>query len=151
MPGSATRARTAKAKERFLASFTKHGIVSSACIDAEVGRQTFYDWRKRDQTFEAAYLDAEETAADVIERELVRRGMEGWDEPQFRNSGQVGAVTKYSDACLLALAKARRPEKYRERYELTGKMTVSSDEAADILNEGRQRARAAALASSCQP
>ena len=90
-----------------------------------------YQWRAADADFAAAWDEALETAADRLEGEAWRRGVEGVDEPVFGRvakdtDGQIGVIRKYSDAMLDRLLKARRPEKFRERHDVTqsGNVTV---------------------------
>ena len=42
-------------------------------------------------------------------------------EPVFYRGKVVGYVQRYSDACLLALLRAYRPERFNGRHEHTGK------------------------------
>ena len=78
-------------------------------------------WNKADHAaFQAALPKAERLAGDLIEAELVRRAVEGVDEPVFQQGRLVGFVRKYSDRLLELAAKGTLPEKYRERFEHTG-------------------------------
>ncbi len=90
--------------ERFLAALGEGLSVAGAAKLAGVGRQTVYDWRKRDGEFAAAWDDAIETGTDNLEDEARRRPM------------------STSDTLMIFLLKARRPDKYKERRasELSG-------------------------------
>ncbi|SEL39165.1 hypothetical protein SAMN04515666_103607 [Bosea lupini] len=92
-------------RERFLAALGEGLSVAGAAKLAGIGRQTVYDWRKRDGEFAAAWDDAIETGTDNLEDEARRRAM------------------STSDTLMIFMLKARRPEKYKERYaaEHTGK------------------------------
>lgn len=111
----------------FLAELSATGNVSDSAKAAQVSRVFVYEQRRADEAFAAAWADALDQAADVMEREALRRAIEGWDEPVFgsmgqgQGSGQIGAVRKYSDTLLIFLLKGARPEKYRDRHEVTGK------------------------------
>lgn len=70
--------------------------------------------------FAAQWDEAIETAIDALEHEARRRAVKGVDEPVFYQGNVCGVVTRYSDTLLIQLLKAHRPEKYRERHELTG-------------------------------
>ncbi len=101
-------------------AFAARGIVAHACAAAKVGRSTVYEWLAQDADFKQRYSVAEEIAADRAEHEAWRRGMVGWNEPVFQGGRRVGLVRKYSDRMLELTLKARRPEKFRERFEHSG-------------------------------
>jgi hypothetical protein len=85
------------ARERFLTALGEGLSVAGAAKLAGVGRQTVYDWRKRDAAFASAWDDAIETGTDNLEDEARRRAMSS------------------SDTLMIFMLKARRPEKYKER------------------------------------
>ena len=60
------------APERFLIGLGEGLSVAGAAKLAGVGRQTVYDWRKRDAAFAAAWDDAIETGTDNLEDEARR-------------------------------------------------------------------------------
>lgn len=116
----AVAVKRAAAQKRFLVLFRQTGIVLRACLAAKIGRRTVYDWLQEDPAFKVAYLEAAEDACDTLEEEARRRGAEGWEEPVYQGGEQVGTIRKFSDRMLELTLKARRPEKFRERYEHTG-------------------------------
>lgn len=59
-----------------------------------------------------------ELFADDLEVEMHRRAVEGVDEPVFYKGEVVGEVTKYSDTLAITLAKATRPEKFRDNVKV---------------------------------
>lgn len=130
--------------ELFLAVYAACGVITQACRAADIDRGTYYLRLHRDPEFEARMREAHEEAKDVVLSELNRRGIEGWDEPVFQKGKQVGVVRRYSDAILLALARARLPEMFTERH-VVAQMQVSP---ADVLAEGRRRLE---LVSGAQP
>lgn len=64
-----------------MASLAVLGNISAAARAAGVERKTAYAWRNGDEDFAAAWDDAIEQAADLIELEARRRAVEGVDEP----------------------------------------------------------------------
>jgi transposase len=114
-----TAAQSARLKSRFLPEFAKHGTVTHAAQVVGVGRRTVYDWLARDAEFRAAFAEAEQQAIDSLEREAVRRALEGTDEPVYQGGKKVGSIRKYSDTLLIFLLKGNRPSKYRERVDVT--------------------------------
>ena len=122
--------RTVAAQQRFLKAFCQTGNVSLAAKSAKVRRQTHYQWLERDiadgvaeqpDSYTRAYAEAEAVAIDLLEGEAVRRAKDGVLEPVFQGGKRVGSIRRYSDTLLIFLLKGRLPEKYRERYEHTGK------------------------------
>lgn len=97
--------------------------MSVACKVAGVPRRTAYDRRESDEQFAAAWDEALEAAADVLEAEAVRRAVQGVEKPVYQGGEMVGTVQEYSDTLLIFLLKGNRPEKFRERHtvEHTGK------------------------------
>jgi len=77
---------------------------------AGISRRSAYEWRDADPSFAAAWKDAEEQAADLLE-------MEAWKR----------ATTDKSDRMLEILLKAHRPDKFTDRVknEHSGGVTIS--------------------------
>jgi hypothetical protein len=117
-PGRARARARADWRERFLAEFSRCGVVKHAAAAAGVHRATVYRTIEGDEAFAAAFREAEEEAVDELDLEAFRRGAQGVDEPVFWQGQQVGAVRRYSDQLLIFLLRARKPEKYSERYRL---------------------------------
>jgi len=134
-------------QERFLKALADTGIVSVAVEIAGTSRTRVYELRKRDTTFAAAWDEAEEQAADALEAEAWRRAVVGVHEPLVSSGkvvrdddGQPLAIRRYSDNLLLALLKARRPEKFKDRAVVEHDI---ADGLADRLEAARHRALAA--------
>lgn len=115
--------RKKKARQAaFLDAFRQTGNISTAAKLAEVDRKEHYRWLEAGGDYPQQFEDATETAADGLEAEARRRAVEGVEEPVGWFKGEPGGyVRKYSDTLLIFLLKGARPEKYRERYEHTGK------------------------------
>lgn len=120
-------ARTDRAREAFLAKLAESCNVSEACRTAGIGRQTAYDWREDDPGFREDWRRAEEEAADKLEREAWRRGVEGTDKPVTFQGAITATYKEYSDRMLELLLKAHRPDKFTDRIkgDLTGTVNVS--------------------------
>lgn len=105
----------------FLVSLAETCHVGESAKAAGVGRVTVYDHRKRHPDFAEAWDEAKTVGADTLEDEAVRRARDGWDEPVFYQGEHVSTIRKFSDTLLIFLLKGAKPDKYRERQELTGK------------------------------
>lgn len=139
-----TEERKAK-QETVLLALGKCGSIKKACEIAGIERKTFYRWVDTNKAFREAVDEANKEANDTIDDEIVRRAIEGIEEPLV-SMGRVvydeelvldkdgepeldkggnpktkrGAriiQKKYSDGLLLALAKSRM-KKYRDREDL---------------------------------
>ena len=118
----------------FLASLAKTGIIKLAAEVAAINRSLHWYWLENDADYATRARDALEDAADVCEAECLRRGTVGMRQYKFTANGNpimwqgpdgLGPKVHYfedrrSDACLIVTLKARRPEKFRERYEVSG-------------------------------
>jgi hypothetical protein len=108
-------ARTVAAQAAFLQAFAERGTVTAACLASRVGRRTVYDWIAHDERFARDFDAARQAAADLLEAECRRRGQDGVDEPVYYRGAVVGYHRRYSDACLLELLKAYRPDRFTGR------------------------------------
>lgn len=118
--------RTPKKRAAFLEGLASSASVTTACLLAGFGRRSAYDWRAADEDFAADWEDALEAGTDLMEDEMRRRAVEGVDEPRFHDGQICGHVRKCSDSLLIFMLKARRPDKYRDRAEVshTGKVAI---------------------------
>lgn len=111
-------------KRAFLAAFAETGNISLSCQAAGVRRSTYYEWTEHDGAFGVALAAAREAAIDKLEEEARRRAVEGVTrETGVYHNGKLIATEveiKYSDTLLIFLLKGLRPEKYRERMDVTG-------------------------------
>jgi len=138
-------------REAFLRALADTGIVSLAAGIAGITRARAYQVRKADLLFAAAWEEAEEQAADRLEAEAWRRAVAGVPEPIVSagkivrdDDGQPIAIRRYSDALMIALLKARRPERFKDRAVVEHDI---ADGLADRLEAARQRAIAASTGS----
>jgi len=114
--------RTRRQKiQAFLRHYADTCRVTMACELAGIGRQTHYNWLATDPEYVKAFGEAKCLAADYIEAEMVRRGVDGWNEDVFYQGAKCGTVTRYSDGLLMLLARGMMPDKYGPvRSEITG-------------------------------
>jgi hypothetical protein len=107
---------TAQLKERFLAAVGHSGNVTHAATTVGLSRRHVYRVRAADPAFAAAWYDAVESYADLLEAEADRRAVEGVVKPLFYKGQRLPVeLREYSDVLLMFRLKALRPEKYRER------------------------------------
>ena len=127
---------TREKKKAFIRAFAITGIVTYSAEAAGIARNTHYDWMAEDKTYKLAVEDAAEQAADRVEAEILRRAIQGIDKPIFYKGKVVKTIKEYSDLLLIFWAKATRPGKFREQYDmnikggLNVKMSVSAIQEA---------------------
>jgi hypothetical protein len=117
---------TDRARERFLKVYATCGNVTTAAKAAGVGRATVYVWQEHHPDFAIAMRDADLQATEVLEREAWRRAREGHAEPVFQHGKQVGTIQRYSDQLLMFLLRARAPERYRDRVDVSLTPTIKA-------------------------
>ena len=110
---------TAK-KRAFLRAYAETANITYAARAGECSRNAHYKWLKTDQAYQEIFQEAKQEAIELLEGEARRRAVQGVEEPVYYKGEVVGARQKYSDILLIFLLKALRPEKYRERYEISG-------------------------------
>lgn len=119
---------TAHARAAILTALAEGQSITASAAAGGVSRQTVWERRQADPDFNAAFEDAWEQGTDGLMDEARRRAAEGVDKPIYQQGMCVGVVREYSDTLLLALLKARRPEQFRERFDLqhavTGDVTI---------------------------
>ena len=103
-------------KQAFLAAYSETGNVREAARAAGIDRGTHYDWLRKDPEYVTAFAHAQEDAADTLEAVARNRAIQG------------------SDLLTIFLLKGLRPERYRERYNVTGEMQHAHT-WADMIRE----------------
>jgi hypothetical protein len=113
----------------FLEALKASGNVTYACAHAGVGRRTVYERREANEDFQRLWDEAIEDATDAMLLEARRRATQGVKRKKFYKgeaildpqTGQPYIELEYSDALLMFLIKAHRPE-YRDsfKHEHTG-------------------------------
>lgn len=111
---------TVQKRRKFLVALAKTGNISQAARAASASRSHAYALKTGDPEFSVAWDDALEAAVDVLEGEARRRAVEGVETLHFHQGEVKESVRKYSDALLMFLLRAHRPETYRERADTAG-------------------------------
>jgi len=111
---------TDRARARFIEQLRQTANVSEAARSIDFSRQRMYDIRDSDEAFALEWDGAVQEAIDALEREAWRRAVEGTDKPVTYQGEITDTFKEYSDRMLELLLRAHRPEKYKERRELSG-------------------------------
>ena len=114
----------------FLGAYSVCGDISTAREIAGIGYWTHSEWHKRQPRYREAFKVAKQIAADEIEAAAVRRAVQGTRRFKFHQGKPVMVPnpatgepehyydTEYADTLMLAMLKATKPEKYRERQHI---------------------------------
>jgi len=114
----------------FLNTLRNGMSIRAACEASGYTRSAAYERRANDAAFAAAWDAAYEEGTDSLEDEAVRRGRDGVEKPIFYMGEKVATVREFSDNLLLKSMAMRRPEKWRERYEVK-----HTDDTADLTDK----------------
>jgi len=124
-------------RKLFIEALAVSGNVRVAAQHAGITRSRAYQVRRGDSKaaakFRADWDEALDNAADLLEQEARRRAVTGTDKPIYYKGALVDTVKEYSDQLLTLLLKAHRPERFRERFEHTGRIDVRT--LVDIARE----------------
>lgn len=113
--GAVTDALNARAQGIFLEELAKGWSVTHSAEKAGFSRQTAYKYRELDEQFRTDWDDAIERGTDRLEDAMEKRAVDGVMKPVYQGKELVGHVQEYSDSLAMFMAKARRPDKFRER------------------------------------
>ena len=111
-----------KNQRAFLSALRQCGRIDVAAGAAGISRQCHYKWLKKDPDYLGRYEEAHSEAVQMLEDEATRRAVEGVSEDIYYQGEVVGTKLNYSDTLLIFLLKAAKPEKYRERYDVSAKV-----------------------------
>jgi hypothetical protein len=130
-----TARNTQRRKTKFLEAYKVVGTASEAARITGIPRDTHREWLKKSETYRQAFADADDAATEVLEKEALRRAVEGREEDVYFNGVPVGKVRKYSDVLLIFLMKAKRPDVYRERYDVRTQGNLNIQSAVKVIHE----------------
>jgi len=124
----------------FLEKYSRYGNIGHCCDLIGVSRDTYYAWQEHDEQFALAFQQAEKRALETLEAEAWRRAVEGspYSRTSYYRGEPVGTDHKieYSDNLLTLLLRARAPERYREKVDMTVSQvikTVAGVDPASVL------------------
>ena len=124
-------------KRAFLAAYAHMGRLVRAAKAAQCNWRMHYYWLKVDPLYKEKFAEAQQMAGDFLEDEAVRRATEGVTRTRYYKDEPIGEDIEFSDTLLLFLLKGAKPEKYRERFEHSGKVTFDGDGLASLLGTAR--------------
>jgi len=108
-----------QAKEDYLRQLPRLVTSTLALRAAGATPSQLARWREQDGAFCVAERQAREEIADQLEAEAVRRAFRGVRKPVYQGGLLAGYLTEYSDTLLVFVLKAMRPERFRDRSEVS--------------------------------
>lgn len=130
-----TEGLTEPKKVAFILNLSFLGNRTRAARATGISTVTTWLWRRDDDVFRERYAEAMKIAAELHEDEMFRRASEGVLEPVYQAGRLVGSVRKFSDTLLIFALKGHMPDKYKDRVEHSGEISV-----ATRLRAARERA-----------
>lgn len=165
--------RTNSRDQKFFKALAHNGVIGYACDMAGYSRTQAYQYKKNDPEFAAKWAESLERSTERLEAEAIRRANEGVVSYALYKGGIVFVDTetplidpktkeqltdkngkpmwvqaplverKYSDTLTMFMLKARRPETYRERYDVstgprgdTSTETLTDAQLEEIIRGG---------------
>lgn len=129
---------TKELKLVFCRAYAQRGIVREGTTAAGISRRTYAKWRKEDEAFNEACMEAKQMSTDLIEAEMHRRAIDGFERPVIYQGEITDTYKDYSDSLLTMLAKGNKPEKFKERTEHSGSvgrpMTLEQEDKESIVS-----------------
>ena len=121
VPSGARRRSTDDAvlQRRYLEALPRYFTPTAALAKAGASQAKLARWREQSAEFMVAEQHAREQIADQLEAEAIRRAFKGVRTPVYQGGLLAGHVTQYSDQLLTLLLKALRPDKFRDRQDIT--------------------------------
>ena len=115
-------ASTSNKKEALLEALEKSlGVVSTACEAVGVSRQTYYTWKREDDSFSEAVDDLKNVALDFAESKLLQK-INGVTMGKVIDGREVVYEVAPSDTAIIFYLKTQGKHRgYIERQEITGK------------------------------
>ena len=120
----------------YLRALPRVFTVTMALKAAGASSTQLWQWREHDLEFSLAEKQCRDQIADMLEAEAIRRAVKGVKTPVYQGGLLAGHVQEYSDSLLVVLLKGMRPERYRERTDVTVTpivKVVAGLDPADVL------------------
>ena len=125
-------------KARYLAGYSVDCTLTAGCKAAGINNKTVYRWREMDDEFVLKERELQMALGDRLEGEAIRRAYTGWDRPIYQRGILAGYERVYSDMLLKLMLTALKPERFRERVDVSGSVEqivrqVAGFNASEVL------------------
>jgi hypothetical protein len=99
----------------FFEQLAKTCNITASAAAIGVSRQHVHHLRRTKPQFAKDWDDAIQQATDALEAAARGRAIDGYQRPVYQRGELVGYEPCYSDALMITLLKAHRPEKFRDK------------------------------------
>lgn len=118
----------------FCQEYMRTGRQDKACKLSGIPRETVYKRKRNDVEFEKFCAEVKDVLMDSLEDEAVRRGRDGWNEPQYFKGELQGMVRKYDSGLLQFMLIHGRPEKYRPKKDIDLNLATDPSKSPPVIN-----------------
>lgn len=118
----------------FCQEFMRTGRQDKACKKSGIPRETAYKRTRQDVEFAKFVAEVREVLMESLEDEAIRRGRDGWLEPQFFKGELQGMVRKFDSGLLTFMLIHGKPDKYRPKKETDLNINPNNPGNAPIIN-----------------
>jgi hypothetical protein len=121
---------------KFLAAFSRCGVLTRAADLTGIWRSNHRIWI-HDPVYKRAFDYCKDEARDIVEWEIRKRAVEGWDEPVYYKGSVCGTIRRFSDSLAIFHMKALDPERYGDkvRQELSRGKDAEEKSVETLLAE----------------
>lgn len=106
-------------QKEFLAEFIQTGIVSRACLNVRMARHTHHKWLRESERYAEAFEDAKQMADEKLELLAYDLASGVYQKPIVDRGEIVTYEPIYDTKMLQTLLKARMPERFTDRKDIT--------------------------------
>jgi hypothetical protein len=143
---------TPELQENFLDLYRELGSARKCAEILGISTVLISKKRNGDPDFDEECIQCEEDFADMVDENITQRALMGVEEPVVYQgkimkdeNGHPLKVSRQSDRLAELVVKAQRPDKYRERKEITGagggEFTIAIKSSSDMASERKPDAK----------
>jgi hypothetical protein len=104
----------------YLVNLAKSNAVMHSCEIAGISKMAVCKWRRDDAIFAEAEECAKQQFVELLEKEAMRRAVDGVTKGIYYQGSNVADEKVFSDPLLMALLRGNCPEKYSDSLRLSG-------------------------------
>ena len=104
----------------YLANLAKSNAVMHSCEVAGISKMAVCKWRRDDAIFAEAEECAKQQFVETLEKEAMRRAVDGVTRGIYYQGSHVADEKAFSDPLLMTLLRGNCPEKYGDAMRISG-------------------------------
>ena len=106
--------------DTYIQALRSTGLEATARGIAQVSKRAVTNLMADDEEFSSEVAHTLDQWADRLEREAYRRGVEGIEKGIYYKGKLVDTELQYSDTLLQTMLKAKRPDQFGDKKQITG-------------------------------